>query len=103
MTDFLGDESPLEGETKYCAGCQKRKPLFDFTLRTSKGGYFALCKRCRALRAAFNRDTERERIAKAHYRATHREQVRTYSRKRHQLEKRKRFEEVVKQLGRVDQ
>lgn len=103
MTDFLGDESPLEGATKYCAGCQKKKPLSDFTLRTSKGGYFALCKRCRALRAAFNRDTERERIAKARYRAMHPDKVRAYSRKRHQIDKRRKFEEVVKQLGRVDQ
>lgn len=97
--DFLGDESPIEGETKQCAVCLKDKPLTEFTVRADTGCYFTLCKRCRALRAAFNRDTERERIAKARYRATHREQVRVYSRKRHQLEKRRKFEEM---LGRVE-
>lgn len=91
MTDFYGDESLAQGETKYCDGCHKKKPLSDFTLRTSKGGYFALCKRCRALRAAFNRDTERERIAKAKYRATHREQVNAYRRARYHATKRAIF------------
>jgi hypothetical protein len=88
MSDMYGDESPIEGETKRCTVCEKEKPLREFTVRADTGCYFTLCKRCRALRAAFNRDTEKERIAKAKYRATHREQSNAYRRARYHATKR---------------
>ena len=104
MTEFYGDESPVEAK-KFCPGCGRVLPATEFYRDQRRGAKLrSQCKHCLALQEVARREEnrksrpvatrERERQKKARYLAAHREQYNAYHRAWRLAKKRKAFERM---------